>query len=152
MQSVRPRAGGPDSFPERAMRAVQGRRGCRETKDIEARYEILAFVVWHRRVQLVCDQILVAEGQRPGVTASWLYGKFEREFIRERAQREEDEHKYGGGNRRRGDGTYRHEWMALDRKVHSDLRTASVTIGRGLDRVPAVTPGLTFGYRLKRIA
>lgn len=132
-----------DSFKERAKRSVQGRRGCRATRSVEDRFAILGFVIWHNDSYYVQDELLIAEGEKPGIIASYIYQKFKREFEREESER----HAARNGNSNMG---YRHQFDALvgeaPHGVHpgrSDVRLR-VLAQRLDDLVPP--RGITFNY------
>lgn len=132
-----------DSFKERAKRSVMGRRGCRGTASVEDRYAILGFVIWHNDADYVCDELLIAEGEKPGIIASYIYQKFRREFEREDEERRGSS--FGDSNL-----VYRHQFDALGGKAATSVLPDG---GNGRlrllsQRLVELTPppGITFNY------
>lgn len=132
-----------DDFRERAKRSVMGRRGCRGTRSVEDRYAILSFVIWHNDADYVCDELLIAEGEKPGIIASYIYQTFKREFDRE----DEERRAISNGDRHLG---YRHQFDSLGgkdaagvRDDRNDGRLRELT-----NRLVELGPpkGLTFNY------
>lgn len=138
----------PDSYRERAQRAVQGRRGCRAAKEIADREAILSFVIWHRYVDRVVDAIVIAEGNRPGAIASFMCARFAREFEREEIERR------SVAAPSADDVAYSHQWSGWSNDKGSET-VCTVGFVRSyrkpvveFDEVPP--NGITFGYQIPK--
>lgn len=69
-----------DTPRERRLRALIGRRGCREAETIAERLGILAYVIWHQDASLIASQIEDLAHDHPGIIASYMHQAFKREF------------------------------------------------------------------------